>query len=119
MSGVVVLQLTGRARAALPADAAVVLDWLSLGRCVPALGEVVVRAVASVAMVQRQPRLVQMADHPVALFADQRVAPHLAGRTVTIDCRPRRRLRRRGRCRLVCDLPADFSLCLSVGIPPP
>jgi hypothetical protein len=109
------VRLSDDARAALRLGEVLVLDWLAARRCGPPLGQVVIYPVDRRALAGRSRFESLGADGLVAVLAHRRLLEHLAGRTVRIDYR-RGRWRRP---RFTADLPAAFSLCVSLGEPTP
>lgn len=108
-------QLSDEARAALRPGEVLVLDWQAAARCTPPLGQVVIRRVDRRALAGTARFEPLGADGPAVVLAHRSLLEHLAGRTVRIDYR-RTRWRRP---HFTADLPPAFSLCLSIGEPPP
>ena len=97
------VELTERALAELRSDEALVFDWHRVAICCAAAGEVSLRRTTA-REIERTSRFVALSDsQPV--YAHRRVYPHLAGRSVEVDCRRLLDVRR-----FTANLPSDFGL---------
>ena len=96
------------ARAALREDEALVFDWHRIAICCAAAGEVTLRR-DSHSRLAASPSFRRL-DGDVPVYAHRMAYPHLAARSVTIDCH-----RILGLRRFVSDLPTDFGLRASLG----
>jgi hypothetical protein len=97
------VELTERALEELRPGEALVFDWHRVAICCAAAGEVSLRRTTA-REIERTSRFVPLSDsNPV--YAHRRVYPHLAGRSVEVDCR-----RLLGVRRFTANLPSDFGL---------
>jgi hypothetical protein len=110
----VTVRLTDRARRELRPGEALVFDWHRVAMCCAAAGETSLRR-TTLREATRSRAFLPVGDpaggeQTALVFAHRQVAPHLAGRTVTVDCR-----RHLGMRHFSADLPPDFGLRASLG----
>jgi hypothetical protein len=104
------VRLSDRARGELRPGEALVFDWHRVAICCAAAGDTSLRR-TTMREVERSGAFVELSDDPsVPVYAHRRVAPHLAGQQVDIDCH-----RRLGVRSFTSSLPCDFGLRASLG----
>jgi hypothetical protein len=105
-----VIRLTSQAREELRPGEALVFDWHRVAICCACAGELSLRRAPVERLEGARAYRRVAADPPAPVFVHRGALPHLAGRTVAVDCR-----RTLGLRRFVSDLPPDFGLRASLG----
>jgi len=107
------VRLTPRARQELRPGEALVFDWVRLAFCCAVAGEVSLRRTSRREAGDSRRFLPLSRDPKVPVYAHRRAYPHLAGRTIEVDCP-----RRFGIRRFTSDLPTDLGLRAVLGRAP-